>query len=54
MKIMDRGSSPNSLPTPILKNGADILSFPISYLVNLSSTTGEFPKLCKIKSYTII
>ena len=24
------------------------LSFPISYLINLSFTTGEFPNLCKI------
>ena len=48
MKIMKRGSSPNSLPIPILKNCADVLSFPISYLVNPSLITGEFPKLCKI------
>ena len=38
----------NSLPTPILKNSADVSSFPISYLVNLSFTIGEFPNLCKI------
>ena len=31
-----KSSGPNSLPTPILKNCADVLSFPISYLVNLS------------------
>ena len=47
MKIMKRGSSPNSLPIPILKNCA-VLSFPISYLVNPSFITGESPKLCKI------
>ena len=47
-------ASPNRLPTPILKNCADVLSFPISYLVNLSFTTGEFSNLCKIASYTII
>ena len=43
-----KSTGPNSLPTPILKNCADVLSFPISYLVNLSFTTGEFPNLCKI------
>ena len=30
-----------------MKNCADVLTFPILYLVNLASTTGEFPKLCK-------
>ena len=44
----NKSAGPNSLPTPILKNCADVLSFPISYLVNLSFTTGEFPNLCKI------
>ena len=43
-----KSAGPNSLPTPILKNCADVLSFPISYLVNLSFTTGEFPNLCNI------
>ena len=41
-------SSPNSLPTPKLKNSADVLSFLISDLVNLSLTNREFPNLCKI------
>ena len=44
----NKSSGPNSLPTPKLKNFADVLSFPISYLVNLSFATGEFPNLCKI------
>ena len=44
----NKSAGPNSLPTPILKNCADVLSFPISYLVNLSFTTGKFPNLCKI------
>ena len=44
----NKSAGPNSLPTPILKNCADVLSFPISYLVNLSFTTREFPNLCKI------
>ena len=44
----NKSAGPDSLPTPILKNCADVLSFPISYLVNLSFTTGEFPNLCKI------
>ena len=44
----NKSVSPNSLPTPILKNCADVLSFPISYLVNFSFTTREFPNLCKI------
>ena len=44
----NKSASPNSLPTPILKNCADALSFPISYLVNLSFTTREFTNLCKI------
>ena len=44
----NKSAGPNSLPTPILKNCADVLSFPISYLVNLSFTTGEFPNLCNI------
>ena len=44
----NKSAGPYSLPTPILKNCADVLSFPISYLVNLSFTTGEFPNLCKI------
>ena len=34
---------PNSLPASILKKCADVLSFSISYLVNPSFTTGEFP-----------
>ena len=44
----NKSPGPNSLPTPILKNCADALSFPISYLVNISFTTGEFPKFCRI------
>ena len=44
----NKSAGPNSLPTSILKNCANVLSFPISYLVNLSFTTGEFPNLCKI------
>ena len=44
----NKSAGHNSLPAPILKNCADVLSFPISYLVNLSYTTGEFPNLCKI------
>ena len=44
----NKSAGPDNLPTPILKNCADVLSFPISYLVNLSFTTGEFPNLCKI------
>ena len=44
----NKSAGHNSLPAPILKNCADVLSFPISYLVNLSFTTGEFPNLCKI------
>ena len=44
----NKSAGPNSLPTPIMKNCADVLSFPISYLVNLSFTTGEFPNLCRI------
>ena len=43
----NNSSGPNSLPTAILKNCA-VLSFPTSYLVNLSFTTREFPNLCKI------
>ena len=35
----NKSAGPNSLPTPILKNCADALSFTISYLVNLSFTT---------------
>ena len=48
----NKSAGPNSLPTPILKNCADVLSFPISYLVNLSFTPGEFPNLCKIAKVT--
>ena len=44
----NKSAVPNSLPTPIMKNCADVLSFPRSYLVNLSFTTGEFPNLCRI------
>ena len=44
----NKSAGPNSLPTPILKNCADVLSFLRSYLVNLSFTTGEFPNFCKI------
>ena len=47
----NKSAGPNSLPTPILKNCADVLSFPISYLVNLSFTIGEFPNLCKIGKF---
>ena len=50
IKYFSNNKSPglNSLPTPILKNSADVLSFPISYLVNISFTVGEFPNLFKI------
>ena len=44
----NKSAGPNSLPSSVLKNCADVLSFPISYLVNLSFTTGKFPNLCKI------
>ena len=44
----NKSSGPNSLPTPILKNRASVLSFPISYLVNRSLATVEFLKLCRI------
>ena len=44
----NKSAGPNSLPTPTLKNFADVLSFAISYLVNLSFTMGEFQNLCKI------
>ena len=47
----NKSAGPNSLPTSILKNCADVLSFPISYLVNLSFTIGEFPNLCKIAQF---
>ena len=43
-----KSTSPKCLPTPTLNNFADVLSFPFSYLVNLSFTTGEFPNLCII------
>ena len=43
----NKSSGPNSLPTLILKNCADALSFPISYLVDFSFTTGDFLNLCK-------
>ena len=38
----------NSLPTSLMKNYADVLSVPISYLVNLFFKTEEFPELFKI------
>ena len=44
----NKSAGPNSLPTPILKNCADVLSFPVWYLVNLFFITGEFPNLCQI------
>ena len=44
----NKSAGSNSLPTPILKNCADVLPFPISHLVNLSFTTREFPNLCKL------
>ena len=47
----NKSAGPNSLPTPILKNCANVLSFPISHLVNLSFTTREFPNLCKIANH---
>ena len=47
----NKSAGPNSLPTSILKNCADVLSFPISYLVNLSFTIGEFPNLCEIAKF---
>ena len=48
LNLFLKSFGPNSLPTPILNNCADVSSFPISYLVNLSFTTGELPNLCKI------
>ena len=47
----NKPASPNSLSTPILNNCADVLSFPISYLVNLSYKNGEFPNLCKTAKF---
>ena len=44
----NKSSGPNRLPTPPLKKCADVLPLPISYLVNLSFTTTEFPILSKI------
>ena len=44
----NKSASRNSLPAPILKNCPDVLSFSISYLVNLSFIIGEFSNLCKI------
>ena len=48
----NKSPGPNSLPTLILKNCADALSFPISYSVNLSFTTGDFPNLYKTAKVT--
>ena len=45
----NKSGGPDSLPTSILNNCVDVLSFPISYLVNLFFTTGKFPNLCKIE-----
>ena len=44
----NKSSSPESLLTQLLKNCADALSSLKSRLVNVSFTTGEVPKLCKI------
>ena len=44
----NKSTGPNTLPTPILKNCTNVLSFPISHLVDLSFTTGEFLNLRKI------
>ena len=47
----NKSAGPNSLPTPLLKNCADVLPFPISSSVNLSFTPGEFQNLCKLHHY---
>ena len=48
----NKSAGPNSLPTPTLKNEADVVSLPIPYLANLPLTTGELQNLRKIaKSY---
>ena len=44
----NKSAGPNSLPTPTLKNEADVLSLPIPYLANLPLTTGELQNLRKI------
>ena len=44
----NKSAGRNSLPAPILKNCPDVLSFSISYLVNLSFIIGEYSNLCKI------
>ena len=44
----NKSSSPESLLTQLLKNCPDALSSLKSRLVNVSFTTGEVPKLCKI------
>ena len=49
----NKSSGSNSLPTPILKN-CDVLSFPILYLVNLSFTTRQLPKPCKIAKVILL
>ena len=38
-----KAAGPNSIPTNILKMNASILSRPISLLINISFTNGEFP-----------
>ena len=39
---------PNSIPVRILKNNIDILSKPLTKVINLSFNEGTFPNLCKI------
>ena len=44
---INKSIGPNSIPTKILKEYKEILSEPISYLINLSFLTGEFPSILK-------
>ena len=43
-----KSAGPNSIPLHILKFNSDILSKPLSFLINLSFIKGKFPSLCKI------
>ena len=47
-KLPVKGSGPVSIPLDLLKLVADIIVFPLCYIINISFSTGVFPECLKV------
>ena len=47
-KLPVKGSGPSSIPLDLLKVVADIIVFPLCYILNVSFSTGVFPECLKV------